>query len=123
MDNRNPEEYGRLSNVTLQVTLLAKSLYERDGEVDGALIVEHFDKTFTALFPVDYVHDKGFHTWLTACIQDGKERALVIEYDALLERHGLPGEDASELLAGDDLTPEARADLSAFLLRWEAAGL
>lgn len=123
MTKRNPEEYGRRANVTLQVTLYARGLFEDHNEVDSALVVEEFASVFNRLFPEDYLDDPGFHTWLTTAINDGIERALVVEYDALLEKHGLPPEDANELILRDNITDDARAALSAFIKRWEASGI
>jgi len=46
------------------------------------------------------------------------ETAMIAVYDQLLEAHNLEGLDATEHLAGD-LSPQARAALSAFVTVWE----
>lgn len=141
-----------LDQFTAAVTAEARALYEAHGEIDSAMLFEvrAIADGAAELFPCWMAHEdatpadiEGDQVALNAAIEpairDGIERALIAEYDTLLERHSLPSVDASEAASclavaasrGRDHLPEAFSDVGdieaalddveAFIDRWEAA--
>lgn len=108
------------------ITADAQAQYAERGDVDTAVIAEPLGEAFDEHFPAwDQIDSKdqiALLKLINEAVSDGIERALIAEYDNLIDKHDLPDGDAWEAIHSD-ISEEARRDVSAFILKWEKAGI